>query len=701
VSQRKKIRVGLIGAGYVSAHHLKALKAVESVEVVGIADLDFARAQEMGAKFAVPAAFRTLAEMASVAPDVVHVLTPPESHASLAIEALGMGCHVFVEKPMAETAEDCDRMIAAAEAAGRVVAVNHSARMDPVILKALDMIAQGACGTVRAVDFSRSSDYPPYSGGPNLPAHFRKGSYPLQDLGVHGLSIFEAFLGKVETTDFWCSSTGTDVNLLFDEWRGVAHCECGTGQMYLSWNVRPIRSEAIVHGTRGVLHLNFFLQTISLVRTLPGPKFLGSVAGTLTNSLKSLWQVPMNVLRFATGKLSGAPGIHISIHKFYESLKEGLPVPVPAIEGRRLIASIDSFCRKADAEKVRHREQQLQPLAPTPVLVTGAGGFLGRALVKRLVNSGETVRVQVRRNMPEWENNPRIQAVCGDLGDPELVDHAVAGVKAVFHVGAAMKGGAADFERGTIWGTRNVIGSCLHHNVTRLIYVSSLSVLDHAGHNPEEPVHESSPYEPDADRRGLYTRTKLQAEQMVLDAVRDRKLPAVILRPGQIFGPGAEHNSPSGTIALGGRWVVVGNGKRQLPLVYVEDVVDALLLARQRPVAPGSIFNIVDVEVVTQRQYVAACKRALNSKVTAAYVPEWMVYSASWMCEQLTKVLRRGLPLSRYRVKSIRPLSLFDVTAAEQVLGWRPSVGISEGLKLTFSGTKDHVARSIAEIAAS
>src|SRR5258708_32789817 len=175
-----------------------------------------------------------------------------------------MGRYMIVEKTMLENAADCDRMYAAAEAAGRVLAVNHSARMDPIILKALEMIARGACGTVTSVDFFRSSDYPPYSGGPDLPVHFRKGFFPLQDLGVHGLSIIEAFLGKVEQTDIRFSSSGNDVNLLFDEWRGVAHCERGRAQMYLSWYVRPMRSATIGEGTHGDVPLEFVLRTISL-----------------------------------------------------------------------------------------------------------------------------------------------------------------------------------------------------------------------------------------------------------------------------------------------------------------------------------------------------------------------------------------------------------------------------------------------------
>jgi nucleoside-diphosphate-sugar epimerase len=174
---------------------------------------------------------------------------------------------------------------------------------------------------------------------------------------------------------------------------------------------------------------------------------------------------------------------------------------------------------------------------------------------------------------------PDVQVVIGDLGDPRIVEHAVDGARIVYHVGAAMRGGPRDFEAGTVWGTRNVVAACLKHHTQRLVYVSSLSVLDHAGRDPAVMMTESSNFEPYPERRGAYTQTKLTAEAMVSDAIRDHALAAVILRPGQIVGPGAERVTPNGTLAIAGRWIAVGSASQTLPLVYVDDVVDALLLA--------------------------------------------------------------------------------------------------------------------------
>src|SRR5712691_6088547 len=125
---RRPIRAGIVGAGYVSAYHLRALKSLDCVTVVGIADTDQTKAQKVAADFGIPAVFQSLEDMAAAKPDVVHILTPPALHRDLSIRAMNMGCHVFVEKPMAETVEDCDLMAAAAKATGRVLSVNHSAR---------------------------------------------------------------------------------------------------------------------------------------------------------------------------------------------------------------------------------------------------------------------------------------------------------------------------------------------------------------------------------------------------------------------------------------------------------------------------------------------------------------------------------------------------------------------------------------------
>nr|WP_295375560.1 NAD-dependent epimerase/dehydratase family protein [Pseudoxanthomonas sp.] len=682
-SASSRLRVAIVGAGYVATHHLSALKRLDFVDVVGVCDSQLPAAQALAKRFGVARAVARLEELADAQPQAVYVLTPPSSHPAIALAALDMGCHVLVEKPMADSVADCEAMIARAQARGRLLGVNHSDLFDPVLMQALQAVRDGRIGEVVSVDIIRNSEYPPYAGGP-LPGAVTQGSYPFRDLGVHGLYTLEAFLGEIGHAEVAFQSRGTDPNLHFDEWQANIRAERGIGRLLLSWNARPMENRVFVRGTRGTIEVDRFLQTCRIHRVLPGPKFIGIVANAFFSALKDVFRVPWNVVRFATGMLKPSPGIQHGAQAFAQAARDGAAPPFTGEDALRIARLLEPLCVEPDRQRLALLESRYADLPPADALVTGAAGFLGRRLVARLRAEGRSVRVLVRRPVAAYAQDAGIQTVIGDLGDPRIVDHAVQGVDVVYHVGAAMRGGPRDFEAGTVWGTRNVVEACLAHGNRRLVYVSSMSVFDHAGRAADAVMTEASSYEPHPEWRGAYTQTKLNAERHVREAIEQRGLPAVILRPGQIFGPGAEKVTPNGVIGLAGRWVAVGSGAQTLPLVYIDDVVDALVQAADAPQAVGKLFNIVDTSAVTQEAYLQRAQRKLGGELKRLRVPVWTFLLLGWGVEQLGKVLKCDVPLTRYRVRSLRPLANFDTTAAREQLGWTPRVGVEQGLDATF-----------------
>ena len=682
-STSTRLRVAIVGAGYVATHHLSALKRLDFVDVVGICDSQLPAAQALAKRFGVARVAARLEELADAQPQAVYVLTPPSSHPAIALAALDMGCHVLVEKPMADSVADCETMIARAQARGRLLGVNHSDLFDPVLMRALQAVRDGRIGEVVSVDIIRNSEYPPYAGGP-LPGSVTQGSYPFRDLGVHGLYTLEAFLGGINHAEVAFQSRGTDPNLHFDEWQAHVQAERGVGRLLLSWNARPMENRVFVRGTRGTIEIDRFLQTCRIHRVLPGPKFIGIVANAFFSSLKDVFRVPWNVIRFATGMLKPSPGIQHGAQAFAQAARDGAAPPFTGEDALRIARLLEPLCAEPDRQRLALLESRYTELPPVDALVTGAAGFLGRRLVARLRAEGRSVRVLVRRPVAAYTQDPGIQTVIGDLGDPRIVDHAVRGAGVVYHVGAAMRGGPRDFEAGTVWGTRNVVDACLKHGSRRLVYVSSMSVFDHAGRAADAVMTEASAYEPHPEWRGAYTQTKLNAERHVRDAVERHGLPAVMLRPGQIFGPGAEKVTPNGVIGLAGRWVAVGSGAQTLPLVYIDDVVDALVQAADAPQAVGRMFNIVDTSAVTQEAYLQRAQRKLGGELKRLRVPTWTFLLLGWGVELLGKLLKREVPLTRYRVRSLRPLANFDTTAAREQLGWTPRVGVEQGLDATF-----------------
>src|ERR1700687_5030243 len=213
-----RLRIGLVGAGYISEFHARAVQRVPNAALVGITDVVPSRADAIASRFNIPHVYPAMEAMMAAGASVVHILTPPHTHADLAIAALKNGCDVLVEKPLAMNVEEVDSISAAAAAAQRSVCVNHSLLYDRFVLKALALVRSGAIGVPLSFDYFRSSEYLPYRGG-TLPIHYRNGGYPFLDQGVHALYLAESFLGAIEDAKTFYGTYGGDPNLLFDEWR--------------------------------------------------------------------------------------------------------------------------------------------------------------------------------------------------------------------------------------------------------------------------------------------------------------------------------------------------------------------------------------------------------------------------------------------------------------------------------------------------
>src|SRR6202171_5287644 len=682
-----RLRGGLVGAGYISEFHARAVQRVPNARLVGVTDAVTSRAAGLAARFSLPNVFPTMEAMIHEGVDVIHILTPPDTHAQLAIAALKNGCHVLVEKPLAMNAEEVDCISAAAAAAQKSVCVNHSLLYDRFVSKALGLVRSGAIGVPLSFDYFRSCEYPPYRGGP-LPIHYQNGGYPFLDQGVHALYLAESFLGAIEDANAFYGTHGGDSNLLFDEWRVAAQCQRGTANIQISWNVRPLQNWFVVQGTKGVLRANLFAMWVTHTPQLPLPKAPARALQALSEGLSICAQVPANVVRFATKKIVQYDGLHSLVAAFYRALRTGAPMPVSVEQARSTVYWTNCVSQQADTAKIKF-QAQFQSARRAKVLVTGASGLIGRQLVRRLLLEGNRVRIFVRR-LPEAEfmNDGNVEVFLGDLGDPAAVDLAVAGTEIVYHVGAAMKGSAHDHERGTLCGTQNIVDSVLRHAVQRLVYISSLSCLHAAVARRGDVVTEDWPVEPSPTRRGAYTQSKTAAEKIVLDAVRDRQLRAVLLRPGRVFGPGMTLLTPEVARKIGNFFVILGDGTRELPLVYVEDVIDAIVPAAETSKFDGSIFHIVDRTRVTQNEVVRDCISKNAGKARVIHVPVAIVYSLALGFEVLSRVLKRPIPLSIYRVNSALARMHFDCTRAENELGWQPRVGVASGLQETIAAQR-------------
>jgi predicted dehydrogenase/nucleoside-diphosphate-sugar epimerase len=671
------LKAGVVGAGHIAEFHIQALQRMPNVEIVGICDLDRAKADALGAKFNIPV-LESLAALRAAGADVINVATPPHTHAAVASEALRAGCHVFVEKPLATDAEDCIKLRDLAKAQGKQVCVCHSLLWDPQVASALESVRAGKLGDVVAVDILRGSLYPPFPGGP-LPPQYRTAGYPFRDLGIHALYVIEAFLGPIEKVDAqWRSGEG-DPNLAFNDWRALVSCKKGMGQVQLSWGVRPLQHQIVIQGTKGVLRLDLFLMFQAWRKPMPLPKPAERIVNALTDSIQPLIDVPMNVVAFARKQIRQYHGVQELIIAFYGALAEGKPSPVTVDDAISAVRWTEEVARAADRDWAARLAKF--PVSPSvPYAMTGASGGLGSALLERLKKEGRPVRILVRRLPDKPEDG--IEYVRGDLGDPAAIDLLVNGAKVVFHVGATMKGGWPDHERGTIEGTRNVLASCRKHNVGKLVHVSSMSVIDWAGGDVLSVVDEDTPFEERAEERGAYTRAKLEAEKLVA-AEAARGLPTVIIRPGQIFGRRIPLMTAAVARRAAGRHLVLGDGEMILPLVYIDDVVDALILAAKNGLHAGEVIQLVDPDEWTQNRVLA---EVYGESARVIRVPRPVVMAMGKASEMVLGLIGKKSPVSQYRLASALARRRFESRRATELLDWRPRVGVREGIRRAQQG---------------
>lgn len=319
------------------------------------------------------------------------------------------------------------------------------------------------------------------------------------------------------------------------------------------------------------------------------------------------------------------------------------------------------------------------------VLVTGGGGFLGRAVVERLLRRGHQVRSYARGSYPALAARG-VEQVRGDLADPRATAAACAGCRAVVHAAALIPGTAGTarrFHDVNVAGTEAVIAGCRAHRVERLVFASSPSVI-FAGRDLRG-VDESIPYPDHYD--SPYSRTKALAEQAVL-AANDGALAAAALRPHLIWGPGDRHLVPALIArARRGRLVRIGRGPFRIDVTYIDSAAEAHALAVERlaPGAPpaGRAYFISQGEPVDLWQFVGRLLQLAGAPPVRRRVPRWLALAAAGVVEGAGRLLRPAAapPLTRFLVREISSSHWFDISAARRDLGYAPPVSIAEGLR--------------------
>jgi nucleoside-diphosphate-sugar epimerase len=317
------------------------------------------------------------------------------------------------------------------------------------------------------------------------------------------------------------------------------------------------------------------------------------------------------------------------------------------------------------------------------VLITGGNGFVGRHLVEALQDRGEAVRVLA---LPEEDTRELEESGVavhrGDVRQPQTLWAPMAGARAVFHLAAMMDvwRPLADYHAVNVFGTQNVCRAALAAGVQRIVHMSSSSVYRMG---LGRAVDETFPLSPFPDP---YPVTKAAADEVVQRMIRKEDLPAVIVRPDQIFGAGDRlHFGRIADRLRSRRGIIVGGGGNAVPLVHVSDVVQGLLLALDHERALGNAYNLSSETPLTQREVLETIAWSLGVPPPRLHVPYRALYTAGYLAERvaaLTPSVGRP-PLTRLGVAFFGTDNRFSIEKIRAELGYEPHLDLRGGLRRT------------------
>lgn len=687
---KSDFKIAIIGCGNIAKAHMYYILENVSEDNVVVCDFYEPKARIFAAQFNVKNYFSSVEKMLTESrPNICHILTPPQTHADIAVKCLKNGAHVLIEKPMAITLSDADKIIEMAQKMNKLGCVNHQLTLQREIVYAKQILDSNTLGPPVCIRAFWGTEYLKILGeGINVRwSSDMPGGY-FFDLLPHIVSIYE-----VLAPDFQVRSAHYAYDDRFNISDLYGNCFSSTQgiELFLHISLRTrFHNHIYILCQRGEISIDLRKFTVIISKKLHFTEFLARPLENLNTAYQITKETIKSVFCALKEKLKSYKSTGTMIKLFYDAVLNERPSPFPPDKGKDIIKKSLDIIAMAEAKKIVLPLNKTKTIdsgfSDVRILVTGGTGLIGRYLVERLVESGQKVRVLSRGHRSnDFQNRNNIEMIKGDICDQKTVDRVMQGIEVVYHLAAGTKGDWSQFFDSTVLGTENIIHSAILHKVKKIVYISSLSVYDQSNFSNNSIIREDFPYEKKEQLRGYYSASKLEAERLVVHQMNEKNLNVCILRPGLVYVSEKPHLPAILSYIIKTKWVkilfLIDDKKRRLNLISVENLVDAIKEAGENEKANGVILNIVDNGNITLKGYMKLYKKYIDRKMLIIYFPIKILVSIVKSIELFLKVfLKKELSISYRLVCASRNVS-FNTEKVKNILNWKSRISLEESLQ--------------------
>ena len=663
------LRVGIVGCGKMSRNHVKAVSLVDGAQVVAAADPGIAHA-DLPDWFDDQVEFFENAEdmMATANLDVVHIVTPPHTHHSIAMAALEKQIHVYIEKPFVSTLADADDLLSTAQDKGLKVCPGHQL----LFTRAARLLREslGSIGRVVHVESYFSFNT------------VRRGITPIDqlvDILPHPAYLLDEFLSlsrgdtdsKIEIDAIQATRDG--------EARALVRSGDITGSLVVSLLGRPVDSYVKVIGSNGTLHADF-VRGYLVKSQGPGASVFSVLLIPFVQSFQLFFKILGAIFRLFSDRKKGYPGLPELVKSFYQSIRQQAGEPISPASVRNTVEiceAVEARARKAEAafeaeaaSSLEGMATNLAPLEPANgrVLLTGGTGLFGRPTAALLRDNGWPVTVLSRSLPPASRRVPGVEYVAADLGEP-IPEDLLKGVESVIHAAAETAGGRSAQERNSIKATRGLLEAAERSGVKQFIHISSIAVLK-PGTRDDEPSDESSPVDLDNLSRGPYVWGKAESENIASEFGKSSEMQVKVVRLGPLVD--YEDYHPPGRLGreIHNVYVAMGSSKDRMSVCSVQMAAKVMLTYLRDFRDMPSILNLVEPDSPSRKELLERWK-SKRSPLRVIRVPFFVLSILSPILVLMQKVLLKSS--NPINVKSAFSSERYDSSLAASVLSKGPA----------------------------